>query len=113
MPRPTKTILLSEPITGHHEVIREVVVRPPTLPEYGRIGEPYTWIRGADGQAVYVEQDGAISAYIEACIVEPKDKLLVEQIELRDAFAIKEAVLDFFHEARQAKTSPISPTISS
>lgn len=106
----TVTITLLEPIVGHDGAVREIVMRPPNLMEFARIGEPLTAMAGADGNAIVVDNDVAITAYLERCIVEPKDKLLLDQVQLADAFRIKEAFLDFFGEARQAAKSVTSPT---
>lgn len=108
----TKTIPLTVPIVGH-ETIREVVIRSPGLVLYGQIGDPVSVIRGEGEQVQVVENDAAISRYLDACIIEPKDKLLFDQIELQDAMTIKETLLDFFVTARLAKMSQTSQTPSS
>jgi hypothetical protein len=110
----TKTIPLSKPLIGHDEPVREIKVRAPNLAEYGSIGEPFTWARPSDdAPAVYIENDAAISRYLDVCIVEPKDKNLLAQIELEDAMTLKEEILGFFLEARLARASRSSPTGSS
>lgn len=108
------TIQLSEPVVGHQGPITEVVLRPPSLPQYLAIGEPWSVVPAPDGrEGAVVENDAAIAAYGEACVAEPRDKLLLGQIGLADAMAIKDAILDFFVAARQARRSPTSPTSSS
>ena len=105
-----KTLQLIEPLIGHHETIREIVLRSPTLSEYGRLGDPDSWIALGDDKFYRVENDPAIAAYIDTCVVEPKDKLLLEQLSLADQIGLKRALIDFFDEARQARASLTSPT---
>lgn len=109
MPK-TTTVPLRTPIAGHGGPISQVVVKAPTLPQYMAIGEPFSAVPAPDGKTVVVENDAAIAAYAEVCIAEPQDRLLLAQVELVDAMAIKDAILDFFVEARQASRSPTSPT---
>lgn len=109
----TVTVTLREPIVGHAGAITEVVLRPPGLTEYARIGEPWSVVPSANGEGVVVENDAAIAAYLECCFVEPKDPLLLGQVQLADAMRIKTELLNFFGAARQASMSPTSPTSSS
>jgi hypothetical protein len=106
----TVTIKLSEPIVGHEGPITEVELRSPNLMEYARIGEPATWVKAGEDRYLSIDNDHAVEAYVQACVVEPKDKLLLNQIGLADGMAIKDAILDFFGEARRARLSPTSPT---
>lgn len=109
----TTTVMLREPLIGHGGPVREVVLKAPNLVQYAAIGNPVTLAPSAEGRPVVIENDAAIAAYIEACVVEPKDKLLLGQVQLADAMDIREAVLDFFVEARRARSTPSSPTSSS
>lgn len=99
------TIVLSEPIVGHRGVITEIVLKPPNLAQYMAIGEPVSVVPGPQGEGVVVDNDAAIAAYAEACMVEPKDKLLLDQVQLADAMEVKEAIIGFFLAARRARTS--------
>src|SRR5258708_16187511 len=91
----TVTIKLREPIVGHQGAITEIVLRPPGLLEYARLGDPVSVVPGPNGEALVVDNDAAIAAYIDACTVEPQDKLLLSQVQLADAIDVKEAVLGF------------------
>lgn len=108
-----KTIPLAQAIPWHHGEIREVVVRMPTLAEYGQHGDPFRWVKAGKGEPVYIENDTAIAAYLECCVVEPKDRLAFDHVGLADAMKIKGALLDFFFEAKLAVFAPPSPTGSS
>lgn len=96
------TITLVEPIVGH-TTIKEIVLRPPGLLEYAAIGDPAAMMRADNDVLQIVENDAAIARYVDCCIVEPADKLLLEQVGLEDAMAIKEAILDFFVKARTSR----------
>jgi hypothetical protein len=106
------TIPLTVPIVGH-TTIHEIVIQAPGLIQYAQIGDPVSVMRGDGDQVQVVENDAAIARYIEDCIVEPRDKLILNQIDLVDAMTIKDALLDFFVTARLAKISQASQTPSS
>lgn len=113
MPK-TVTVALREPIVGHQGTISEIVLRGPTLPEYMRIGDLYSFFPAPDGKTMApVRNDAAFAAYAEACVVEPKDKLLLQQVQLADAMGVEDAIEGFFIEARRARQLPTSPTSSS
>jgi hypothetical protein len=109
----TVTVRLREPIVGHQGAVTEIVLRPPNLVEYARIGDPVSVVPDGGGGGIVVDNDAAIAAYVEACTVEPRDKLLLAQVSLADAMDVKDAILGFFAAARLARTSPNSPTSSS
>lgn len=99
----TVTVKLSEPLVTHAGALSAVVLREPTASEYWENGEPTRWAYNPEGIGFRVENDMAIKAYIESCLIEPADKLLLGQIKsLKDGMAIKKAVLDFFQAAQTA-----------
>lgn len=100
----TVTIPLAAPIVGHNGPIAQVVVKEPTGRDYFTLGEPSVWARNADGTSYVVENTEVLEKYIERCIAEPTDPLLLSQLGLADAMKIREAVLDFFGAARQASS---------
>ena len=109
------TIPLAEPLLGHHGAIHKVVVREPTFEDYIDLGgDPYTVARSAEGAAFVVEDAEKVRAYVNRCIVEPTDKLILEKASFRVARAVKEAVLSFFlPEPAAGGASATSPTTSS
>jgi hypothetical protein len=109
----TQTIKLSQPIVGHGSPITEVTVREPTAGQYWANGEPITWSSSKEGVYFRVENDAAIKAYVELCVVEPKDPLLLGQMTLADAMAVKDAVLGFFIQARAPSSTGFSNSSSS
>jgi hypothetical protein len=96
----TKAVPLATPLVGHNKHFQSVEIREPTAADFWENGEPTRWAYTKDGIGFRIENDAAIKAYIEACVVEPKDPLLLGQMTLADAIAVKEAVLDFFTAAR-------------
>lgn len=102
----TAIVELVEPLLGHGEPIRRLVLKEPTGRDYISLGEPMVVARNPDGTAYAVENTAVIEQYVERCITEPKDPLLViPQLGLSDAMRLKEAVLGFFRDARQAASS--------
>lgn len=107
MPK-TTTVPLLEPIQGHPTEtwpdgkIAALVMREPNASEYFAHGEPQILARNPDGTLYTVENDVAVQAYMAACLVEPKDPLLLKQLGLADAIKAKTAMLDFFISAREA-----------
>lgn len=106
------TIELSEPIIGHSDPIRRVVLQEPRARDYFALGEPSVYARNPDGTVYAVENAEVIDRYIERCIVEPKESILLDQMSLGDAMRVKDAVLGFFSDARK-KTLPSSSMSSS
>jgi hypothetical protein len=105
------TIKLVEPIIAHQGAVREITVKAPGLPLYQQYGNPYEFLPTDDGKSVYVENDRAIEAYMKACVVPPDDDpLLLDQVGLQDAIALREAILGFFVAARLAIASRTSRT---
>ena len=109
---PNKTIKLAEPIKGHDGDIRAVVLREPRASDLFALGEPIVYAQTASGMFFTSEKEETIRAYLDRCIVEPSDKLLLEQLSLRDGIQVKEALLGFFMDARQGP-SPDAATSSS
>lgn len=110
----TKTVVLSEPIEGHDDArFSRLVFREPTYRELMALGEPTA--RAYDvghGMAYSADKDEVIRQYAEKLLVEPADALLLNQLGLADALRVKEAVLDFFSEAR-ATIMKLGPSSSS
>lgn len=90
---------LLDPIGGHGELIREVVLREPKGSDYQSLSDPFIIARNADGSLFPVENPEIIRAYLERCIVSP-DPLLLAGLGLADAIAVKNALLSFFTEAQ-------------
>ena len=112
MPK-TTTIELSEPLITHGGAFRSITFREPTAAEYWRIGEIRRY-GNASGVIYAVENEGAVKSYIEACLVEPKDPLVLNQIKsLKDGMKIKEAISDFFMSAELGNISTTSSDSSS
>lgn len=95
------TVPLDKPIEGHGGKMHSTVsLRKPRPREYLRHGEPTSYARTAEKVTVAAENDAAIAAYIELCIVEPEPAIVLAACTLADTMRIKDAVLDFFYKAR-------------
>jgi hypothetical protein len=99
----TKEIALTSPITGHGGAITRLTVREPKAADFFDLGEPQVIARNPDGTVYAVENDAAVREYVSRCVVDC-DPLLLRQLCLADAMAVKAAVLDFFLAARQAQS---------
>ncbi len=105
-----KTITLSTPITIHGGSTKQVIVSEPKGKDYIELGHPTTLVRTKHGMAE-VQNDDVIAAYINRCVdVDPL--LLIQQASLRDAIAIKGAVLDFFIIAQMQQSDSSANTSS-
>ena len=94
--------------------INEVILREPTFDEYLDIGEPVTLAKTPDGMLFSVENSEVIRRYLQACLVQPKSALQLNQGGMKLAQAVKGAVLGFFHDAPSGgEPSTTSPTTSS
>lgn len=89
-----KTIPLSRRYEAHGEVFDSVTVREPRFEDLLALGEPYE-IQRAGGQEVVIENTASVAGYVKRCIVLPGVEKLGE-VSLKDARAIKKAVIDFF-----------------
>lgn len=96
---PSVTISLDKPIIDHGGEIRTLSVREPKAAEFFELGEPFSHARNPDGTIYSIEIDGVLKKYIAAC-VENADELVLMQLCLADAMAVKDAVLGFFTAAR-------------
>ncbi|MCB1452402.1 MAG: phage tail assembly protein [Rhizobiaceae bacterium] len=90
------TVSLRKPIIGGDGVpITAIELREPTGKEVFLLGEPQTWVRSGGGMAL-IDNDQAIMAYAERCIVKPDPVLAMAQMGVLDALAVREAIKGFF-----------------
>lgn len=114
----TVRIPLPEPVPGHAGPITAIVLRQPTYDEYTELGgEPYSIGESEGGALFTIEKPEVIWAYAQACMVEPKDPLLLSQLgpgNWRVAREVRKAILGFFQgSGADSATSQTSPTTSS
>lgn len=112
-----KTIPLSVPIDGPNGVkITSVTLRDPIYADLFDLGAPSTfvYVKGGGGGFEQVT-DSVVQSWIERLY--DGDSNFLHFLALRDALALREAVLDFFREAtatpKQEKQSTPSPDSSS
>jgi hypothetical protein len=90
------TINLDKPLVGHKGPIDKVVIRPPTFNEYMEHGDPFIWVPLENGTAFASETPEVVSAYAKILVVEPQEKLLLEQGGFPLAKKIRQAIGSFF-----------------
>lgn len=108
----TRRLTLSRSYMGFGAVA-EAIVREPTGALYFDHGEPYERQISAAGEPVILENTAAVKAYVEACVSfagESEPMVILRQLCIADARAVKTAVLDFFMDARGSSAS--SPSSS-
>ena len=108
-----KTIPLLVPILWGSNKIQQLVFREPKMSDIIEFGEPIIYTRSANGAAVAIENMDAIGGYARSLLVEPfGGGGLIDHLELPDALAVKDAITDFFSDARR-KASADGPGSSS
>lgn len=89
---------LSEPIKGHKGAIAFIELREPRYRDYMDLGLPVTWVSMGDG-GYEQETPQLVDAWIER--LADIDPNFLELLPLVDAMALRDAVMDFFREARR------------
>lgn len=96
-----KTITLSQPLDAGDGKITSVTLRDPTFKDFMELGETHVFARNKDGTIYTAESIDTIRGYIERlCDCDP---LLLSHLGLKDARALKGAVLDFFEQSSPAQ----------
>lgn len=111
MPKTIKVDLL-DPVETHSGFVSVAEFKEPTGREYMELGEPYKIGRTEEGTVFSIDHDEKIQAYMERCIMQPINPVILGTFSLANIIACKEAFLGFFGEARQ-KISTGSVTSSS
>jgi hypothetical protein len=109
------TIELSTPITGHKGQVSQITLREPKYADVMSLGDPIAFAQGANGMVYSADKDGVIQAYIERLLVSDNgaDPLLLNQLGLTDTLRLREAIQNFFADARRAMFSPPATSLSS
>ncbi len=103
-----KSIPLSRKYEAHGQVFDSVVLRAPKLRDHIAIGDPIEAHRGPDGNGRFVvEYLDRIEAYLDRLAVPGKPgRECLDDLDLTDSIRLKEAVIDFFTEARERLAKP-------
>lgn len=108
----TVEIRLDEPIADHGGAIRSVRVREPRAGDILDIGDPMVYARSPDGALIAVENDEKVRKFIERLTLDDQgrqiDPLILATGSASDLIRIREAVLDFFTQARMRASTPAS-----
>jgi hypothetical protein len=116
-----KVIMLIDPIEGHVPnpakpgetmigKIGSITLRDPKYADLMALGEPSSFARSEGGLIYTSEREEVMQAYIERLMIDPVDRSLLQQVSLADAQQLKDAVYDFFHSAREARSARLSKT---
>lgn len=101
MARNTIRVPLKKPFPGGDGLVTEIIVQEPSGNDVFALGTPQTWVRAAGGMAL-VDNDQAIRAYAERCIIKPDPLLAMSQMGVLDALAVREAIANFFKDETPA-----------
>jgi hypothetical protein len=104
-----KSIPLVEPVEWFGRQISVLWLKPPRAGHAHRFGEPRFLVIMGDGARYFVERDEIVSRYLDELLscdgIAPVDGgavALLETLSLADGLQIKEALFDFFTDARAA-----------
>lgn len=97
-------VTLTSPIEGHEGQIKAITLREPKYGDVMALGEPSAYARSEGGLVFQAEKDGVVQSYIERLMIVPNDPSLLLQVSLADALKLKDAVYDFFRDARAASS---------
>lgn len=113
----TKQVRIPVPggLFGHGKTFQEVVLREPTFREYLDIGDVIEHISYPNGMRIATVNNVTVDRYLQTCLVEPRDAIVVEQGGLALAKEVREAILGFIHgeSPAQSAASPTSAPTSS
>lgn len=88
-----RVVGLERAITTHNGIVKQVRLRQPTYKDFMDLGDPATMIVGPG--TVFPHDDlPVIKQYVER--LSDMDPLLLEQLSLLDALALRDAVKSFF-----------------
>ena len=95
----SKTIHLEKPFVLFDKQVTELEIKEPTGRQYADIGEPFVYIRNADGAVYSVEQTDVIKSFLDVCIAHDSGAHILGLLSLIDFKKVKRALLDFFTDA--------------
>ena len=102
-----KTIKLSRRYEAHGKVFDAVGLRDPKYRDFIDIGDPIEQQPLPTGSgSMIVKHFDRIDAYVGRLLQEPMSTADIVDLDLADALAMEEAVLDFFVEARRSRAKP-------
>lgn len=103
-------IPLSRRYEAHGKTFDKVFLREPKLRDHFAIGDPVEVHSGPDGEGRFVvEQVDRVAAYLERlCVAEKPGLESVQDLDLVDSIAVKQAIIGFFIAARTRSSRPTS-----
>lgn len=110
----TVTIQLEEPRLDIDETrIEAVVIREPKAHEFFTHGMPWTTVQRPDGSVIVIENTETIRTYLTLLVEQPKSPNVINSLGLRDATAVKDAIIGFFVDAQKASSQRSATSSSS
>lgn len=91
-----KVVPLSRRYEAHGKVFDSVTLREPRFEDLLALGEPFDAQRTRGGATVVVENIEVVAGYVRRCVVAPGVECLGD-LGVKDARAVRGAVIDFFH----------------
>lgn len=106
-------VKLSRSYAAHGKTFDTVELREPKLRDHLLIGDPVEKHSGPDGEGSYIlEHNDRILAYLDRLAVPEKPgREMLNDLDLVDSMALRDAIRDFFisaHQRRNALTSSSS-----
>lgn len=101
-----KTIKLSRRYDAHGKVFDAVTLRDPKYRDFIDVGAPTEAqpLPGGDGMMI-VKHFDRIDTYVGRLLQEPLSTADIVDLDLADALALEDAILDFFVQARRSRTT--------
>lgn len=98
-----RVITLVDPVPYAGRFVESLTLREPGMREFAMFGEPTVHTRSGNGTWIVVENSESIAGYLGALIVVPPDLAgILDHVSLADLLQLKEALLGFFGDAREA-----------
>lgn len=100
-------VKLSRSYAAHGKSFDSVELREPKLRDHLAVGDPVEMHPGPDGEGRFiVEHNDRILAYLGRLAVEGKPgREMLDDLDLVDSMALKDAIVDFFISAHRRKTA--------
>lgn len=103
---------LPDPVETHSGLVTKVEFREPTSRDFFSLGEPFQII-DQSGSGFLVEKDEVILSYMERCVQQPFDPVLLGTMSLANGMICRERFLSFFAQARAKMLSTLATFSSS
>jgi hypothetical protein len=104
---------LPDPVETHSGIVSVAEFREPASRDFFTLGEPLQIVDQGGGGGFLVEKDEVILAYMERCVQQPFDPIVLGSMSLANAMVCRERFLSFFAQARAKMLSTLATSSSS